>query len=195
MRIATTADIDDVTRIIALAFADDPVWGVALERADGSTAHHEPYWHLFVEGAVPQGMVFRSDDGAAVALWIPPGGEEMSDEQVEQLRQIVVDNLDVDAQARMFALWDRFDESHSQTEPHAYLSLLATDPAHRGRGIAQSLVRENLADFDAQGLPTYLESTNPVNDHRYERLGFARVGGFEGATPGSVVAAMWRAVP
>jgi ribosomal protein S18 acetylase RimI-like enzyme len=119
----------------------------------------------------------------------------MSDEQVEQLRQIVVDNLDADAQARMFALWDRFDESHSQTEPHAYLSLLATDPAHRGRGIAQSLVRENLADFDAQGLPTYLESTNPVNDHRYERLGFARVGGFEGATPGSVVAAMWRAVP
>lgn len=195
MKIATPADIDDVTRIIALAFADDPVWGAALARRDGSTAHHEPYWRLFVEGAVPQGMVFRSDDGAAVALWIPPGGEEMSDEQVEQLRRIVTGNLDDEAQAVMFGLWDRFDESHSQDEPHAYLSLLSTAPAHRGKGIAQALVRENLAEFDPQGLPTYLESTNPANDHRYERLGFAKVGEFEGAVPGSVVSTMWRAVP
>ena len=195
MKIASPADIDDVTRIIALAFADDPVWGAALARADGSTAHHEPYWRLFVEGAVPQQMVFRSDDDTAVALWIPPGGEEMSDDQVEQLRGIVVENLDVSAQEVMFGLWDRFDETHSQEEPHAYLSLLATDPAHRGRGVAQALVRENLAEFDRQGLPTYLESTNPANDHRYERLGFTKVGEFAGAVPGSVVSMMWRAVP
>ena len=192
MRIATAGEIDAVTEIIALAFADDPVWGPALARADGSTAHHIPYWRLFVEGAVPQGLVFRSDDDAAVAVWIPPGGEEMSDEQVEQLRQVVIDNLDPAAQEAMFALWDRFDAGHPSDEPFVYLSLLATHPDHRGRGIAQALVRENLAEFDRQGIPAYLESTNPANDHRYERLGFTKIGALEGYEPGSIISTMWR---
>lgn len=195
MRVATADDIDAVTETIALAFADDPVWGTALARPDGSTAHHREYWRLFVEGAVPQGMVFRSDDEAAVAVFIPPGGEEMSDDQVEQLRGVVETHLDPDAQDKMFALWDRFDESHPHAEPHAYLSLLATHPDHRGHGIAQDLVREVLADLDARSIPTYLESTNPGNDHRYERLGYTKVGEFAGSDPGSVVSTMWRAVP
>ena len=193
MRIATAADVDQVTEIIALAFATDPVWGAALARADGSTAHHAAYWRLFVEGAVPQGLVFRSDDDAAVAVWIPAGAEEMSDDQVEQLRQVVIDSLDPAAQDAVFALWDRFDAGHPSDEPFVYLSLLATHPDHRGRGIAQAMVRENLAGFDRQGVPAYLESTNPANDHRYERLGFTKIGSFEGATPGSVVSMMWRA--
>ena len=195
MRIASPADIDAVTEIIALAFATDPVWGSALARADGSTAHHIPYWRLFVEGAVPQGNVFLTDgDASAVAVWIPPGGHEMTEEQEEALREIVVDNLAPEAQDAMFALWDRFDTNHPQTEPHAYLSLLATHPDHRGRGIAQELLRENLADLDRQGVPAYLESTNPANDHRYERAGFAKIGEFAGAAEGSVVSTMWRPV-
>jgi GNAT superfamily N-acetyltransferase len=195
MRIASGADIDAVTNTIALAFASDPVWGAALARPDGATEHHIPYWRLFVEGAVPQGTVFTTDDDAsAVAVWIPPGGSEMSEEQEEQLRQIVVDNLAPDAQDAMFALWDRFDSNHPQTEPHAYLSLLATHPDHRGKGIAQALLRENLADLDRQGVPAYLESTNPGNDHRYERVGFAKIGEFAGAVEGSIVSTMWRPV-
>ena len=191
-RIATEADIDAVTDTIALAFATDPVWGAALARPDGDVGHHHAYWRLFVEGAVPQGMVFRSDDEAAVAVWIPPGGEEMSEAQEAELRRIVTENLEPAAQDAMFALWDRFDSNHPQSERHVYLSLLATHPDHRGQGIAQALLRENLAGFDRQGLPAYLESTNPANDHRYERAGFEKIGEFEGFRAGFVVSTMWR---
>jgi GNAT superfamily N-acetyltransferase len=194
MRIASQADIPAVTEMIALAFADDPTWGAALARADGSTAHHAAYWRLFVEGAVPHGMVFIADDDAAVAVWIPPGEDEMSAEQEDELRALVTENLDAAGQEAMFALWDRFDSNHPQTEPHVYLSLLATHPDHRGKGIAQALLRENLAEHDRQGLPAYLESTNPANDHRYERLGFAKIGEFAGSVDGSVVSTMWRPV-
>lgn len=192
MRIATPADVETATELIAVAFADDPVWGAALARPDGSTAHHRDYWRIFVQGAMPHGTISLAEDDAAVALWIPPGGDEMSEQQEEELRGVVTENLDSDAQEAMFALWDRFDSNHPQTEPHFYLSLLATHPDHRGQGIAQDLVRENVAEFDRQGLAAYLESTNPANDHRYERMGFAKIGGFEGAVPGSVVATMWR---
>jgi GNAT superfamily N-acetyltransferase len=195
MRVATPADRELVAGIIARAFADDPVWGPALARPDGSVAHHHPFWLRFVDGSVPHGMVYIADDDAAIALWIPPGEEEMTDEHVEELRELVAQNLAPEAQDRMFALWERFDENHDQEEPHAYLSLLATHPAHRGRGIAQDMVRETLADLDARGLAAYLESTNPANDHRYERLGFTKIGAFEGFVPGSVVSTMWRAAP
>lgn len=195
MRIASQAEIDAVTETIALAFATDPTWGPALARVDGTTAHHLAYWRIFVEGALPHGSVYLSDDGAAVAVWIPPGEDEMTDVQEAALRLVVTENLASAAQEAMFALWDRFDSNHPQSEPHAYLSLLATHPDHRGRGIAQDLVRENLAAFDAEGLPTYLESTNPANDHRYERLGFAKIGEFAGSVDGSVVSTMWRPVP
>lgn len=192
MRIASSADVDAITEIVALAFADDPVWGPALARDDGSIAHHVTFWRQFVEGAVPLGMVFRSDDGAAVALWIPPGRDEMTDDQAEVLRHVVLDNLDPAAHEPMFDLWERFETHRPQDEPHAYLSLLATHPDHRGQGIAQTLVRENLAEFDRQHLPAYLESTNPANDHRYERLGFAKIGGFAGFSDDTVVSTMWR---
>jgi predicted GNAT family acetyltransferase len=55
-----------------------------------------------------------------------------------------------------------------------------------------ALLAENLALIDAEGLPSYLESSNPANDARYERVGFVRVGEF--TTPDGVrtVTTMWR---
>ena len=194
MRIATPADIDDVTKVIALAFADDPVWGAALARTDGSTAHHLDYWRLFVEGATPQGMVYRSDDDAAVAVFIPPGGEEMSEAQVDQLRAVVERNLAPDAQEAMFALWDRFDESHPQAEPHAYLSLLALRPDLAGHGYGMAHLAADLSRWDAAGLPSYLESTNPRNDARYGRQGYRPIGEFRSVLDDAVVTTMWRPV-
>jgi hypothetical protein len=41
-------------------------------------------------------------------------------------------------------------------------------------------------------MPAYLESSNPSNDHRYERLGFVRVGEFAAPAGGPTVACMWR---
>ena len=89
-------------------------------------------------------------------------------------------------------LWTFFEEAHPRETPHMYLSLLATHPGHRGRGIGQQLLARNLAQFDAAGLPAYLESTNPANDHRYLRAGFRPVGGFRAVLDGAPVTTMWR---
>ena len=55
-----------------------------------------------------------------------------------------------------------------------------------------SLLAANLAWIDGQGFPTYLESSNPANDHRYERLGFVKRGEFAAPGGGPTVAGMWR---
>ncbi|HUZ51045.1 MAG TPA: hypothetical protein VMU94_00740 [Streptosporangiaceae bacterium] len=63
VRRASEADIDRVTAIIALAFADDPLWGRALARPDGSRAHHADFWRLADLATEHLGADFRSRGG------------------------------------------------------------------------------------------------------------------------------------
>lgn len=88
----------------------------------------------------------------------------------------------------------QFDEFHPRTEPHHYLSLLGVDDAFRGRGIGMALLAHNLARFDAEGIPSYLESSNPANNTRYQSVGYDPIGSFEMAPGGPVVTGMWRRV-
>ena len=55
-----------------------------------------------------------------------------------------------------------------------------------------ALLAENLARIDEEAMPAYLESSNPDNDKRYERLGFRRVGEFSTPDGSCTVATMWR---
>ena len=54
------------------------------------------------------------------------------------------------------------------------------------------LLAANLARIDDEGLPAYLESSNPANDERYERVGFERVGEFSTPDGSHTVVTMWR---
>ncbi len=192
-RVATDEDVDAAASTIALAFANDPVWGMALARPDGSTEHHEPYWRLYVEGAMRHSTVFATE--GAIAVWIPPDATELSPEQQSSLESIVAANLEPESQHAMLALWERFDANHPHEKPHAYLSLLATHPDHRGRGVGMTLLAESLDHFAALDLPAFLESTNPANNRRYESAGFVAIGGFNAVLDSAPIATMCRATP
>ena len=192
-RLATSRELDRATDTITLAFAEDPVWSVALARSDGRVDHHVAYWRLFVDGAFEQGGIWVLDD-AAVAVWIPPGGHELSEAATAALDRFNVVSLGEAGAREMGELYERFESNHPPAPPHAYLSLLATHPDHRGKGVGQQLLARTLVAWDAAGVPAYLESTNPGNDHRYERTGFRRVGGFKAVRDGAPITTMWREV-
>ena len=71
----------------------------------------------------------------------------------------------------------------------SYLSLLGTRPDQRGKGLGMALLGECLEQFDAEGVPSYLESSN---DGRYERVGYRRVGSFSTPDGAHTLATMWR---
>jgi GNAT superfamily N-acetyltransferase len=193
-RAATAADVDHLARTITLAFASDPIWAPALSRSDGTSIDLEPYWRLFVEGALRFGTAHLATDGAAVSIWIPPGEAELSDAQVAALDELVADALDPPAVLALHQLFERFEASRAGRPDHYYLSLLAAHPDFRGLGRGQILLAENLAQWDAAGIPSYLESTNPANDHRYVRAGFRSDGGFRAVRDDAWVTLMWRPV-
>jgi GNAT superfamily N-acetyltransferase len=193
--VAGFGDIDSVAACIAHAFATDPVWSVALSRADGKTDHHEPFWRSVVEGVMRLGTVRQWDSGAAVSVWVPPGESEMTPELEEASEALLARSLDADGVNAMHELYQRFEVSRGAVpRQHAYLALLATHREHRGRGIGQALLAANLREWDTLAIPTYLESSNPANDHRYVRAGFEPVGGFEAVRNDAWVTAMWRPV-
>lgn len=194
LRLADAADVPSIAATLALAFADDPVWGPVLRRPDGDTSHLVPFWSRFVEGALPYETVWVADDGAAVAVWLPSGAPEMTDDQFAAVEAIVDDRLDAEQRRAFDGLMEAFESNHPHGQPHMYLSLLASNPARRGEGLGQRMLAENLRAFASEGLPAYLESTNPANDRRYERAGFRRVGGFTSPLDGAPVTTMWRAV-
>lgn len=183
-RIAEEADVEAIAQTVALAFADDPSWGPQLEAADGSDDHLIDFWRPFVAGAVPHGettVVDGTDAGgrpviASVAIWLPPGVPEL-DEAGEAAVFAAVGRALAPERLEAFAeLWARFEAAHPREVPHAYLTILATHPQHRGHGYAQQMVACALARYDEAGLPAYLESSNDGNDRRYERLGFRTIG-------------------
>jgi len=191
LRIGTPADVPYVAHVLALAFADDPVWGAwTFPAASDRVGPGERYWLPYVDAALKYDGIHLTADGGAVAIWVPPGVAEMDDEDEAATERMLAEVLP-GRESQLLEAYERFEESHPREEPHWYLSLLATHPDHRGHGLGVALVAEHLATVDAAHVPAYLESTNDANLARYERLGFQRHGSF--ALPdGPTVTTMWR---
>ena len=83
----------------------------------------------------------------------------------------------------LLATFEKMDEWHPDEE-HWYLPIVGVEPNAQGRGLGGALMRHATARADAQGVPAYLESSNPRNISLYERHGFEVMGEIQiGAGP------------
>lgn len=190
-RVVEASDVDAAAETLARAFFDDPVWSWTFD--DPTRRHRQlaALWGLFVAGSVEHRWVWTTGGDAAVAVWIPPGCPELTEPHASRLDPLL-DELVGPRAALVGEVIERFEAAHPRDEPHYYLSFLGTHPDHRGQGIGMRLLAENLARVDAEGMPSYLESSNPVNDRRYESVGFEQCGEFTLPDGGPRVTTMWR---
>jgi GNAT superfamily N-acetyltransferase len=187
-RVATRADLEGVTETLAAAFAKDPVWSWAFPESEKLAV----WWRFYVNSALRYPCTWMLDGYAAVSMWIPPGGVELTEDEEAEKLEPLIESLAGSRSAEIIELLERFDASRPEGPPHYYLSLLGVHPDHRGKGIGMGLLGENLRGIDAEGAPAYLESSNFANDHRYERLGFRKVDEFSTPDDSVTVATMWR---
>jgi GNAT superfamily N-acetyltransferase len=190
-RPATAADLDALVRTATSAFLDDPVWSWVFPDPGSRPRFLESLWRLYVGSSLRQGGLWMTPGAEAVTVWIPPGGAELAPEEAERMDALLTEARGAEV-GLVRQLLDSFD-SHHPHEPHYYLSLFATDPAHRGKGMGMSLLTRDLARIDAEGAPAYLESSNARNDRRYQSVGFERTGAFESPDGAVAVTTMWRA--
>lgn len=191
-RIAGPDDVASVTDTVARAFLGDPVWGPAMGGDATTLDQKAAIWRILVDAALRYPWSSIAEDGAAVSVWIPPDGVELDDDALAELVTVVEATLGPAGAAEYRELIDRFDANHRHDVPHAYLSLLATHPDQRGRGLGMALLAADLARFDALHVAAWLESTNPANDRRYQSVGFEPVGSFRTVDDERVITTMWR---
>jgi GNAT superfamily N-acetyltransferase len=193
VRVAGWADIPAITEIISLAFQDDPTWTWAFPDDEVRQKQYGVWWRFLIEGALrfESPAVYVTQGLEAAAIWLPPGEAELGYEE-EAATPAILGKLVGKRADAFIELLERFDAAQPADPPHYYLSLLGVHDEHRGKGIGMRLLAENLERFDAEGVPTYLESSNAANDHRYEALGYRRIGEFTTPDDAVVIAAYWR---
>lgn len=169
-----TATPDAAARVaatMALAFAADPMARWSLADPDRYLAYFPKLVGAFGGRAFEHGAAHEVEGGAGAALWLPPGIEP--DE--EALGAVFEEAVPPELKGEVGSVLEQMDRHHP-SEPHWYLPMIGVDPARQGRGLGAALLRHALALCDREGLPAYLESSNPANRGLYERHGFEATG-------------------
>lgn len=184
VRPAVRADIGDLSKVLGRAFADDPVmaWMVPdpvarrrrLHRLFATLTRHHHLSRGGVEVASTGSVIGAVPTIGACALWDPPGQwRHTTAEQVRALPGLV---LAFGGAMRRGQQAEELMQRHHPEEPHWYLAVIGSDPAVRGTGQGQALMRSRLDRCDAEHAPAYLESSNPANIGYYQRFGFEVTG-------------------
>ena len=194
-RAAGKADIRELSATLSRAFYDDPVstWilpddnarSKQLARVFAAMTRHHHFGYGGVEVACNGAGI------GAAALWDPPNHW-----QETRRAELAM----TPALLRVFGLrtavargvQEAVKRVHPE-EPHWYLAVLGSDPAVRGKGFGQVLMRSRLDRCDAEHAPAYLESSKPENIPYYQRFGFTVTGEIALPNGGPTLWAMWRA--
>jgi ribosomal protein S18 acetylase RimI-like enzyme len=179
IRSATRADEAAVLNVITVAFTSDPVARWVLPDAGRYLAQMPRAARAFGGNGFDHGTIFCAEDFMGAAMWLPPGVEPDTEALLELFeRNVAQPRLD-EAMSVMEAMG-----SHHPAEPHWYLPLIGVDPSCQGCGLGSVLMRHALERCDADGMPAYLESSNPRNISLYLRHGFKIVGSIQvGSSP------------
>lgn len=178
-------EAEAVMATLVAAFAADPVSRWVLPEAAQYLCVFPHVLRHMGGAALSLGTALATEEGRAVALWLPPGhGPDMAALAMAFAEAGVMPPEDAPAFFAAMA------EAHPGA-PHWYLPFIGVDPVVQGRGLGSALMEAALTRVDRERLPAYLENSNPRNRALYERFGFEVVCDIRvGASP--LMQPMWR---
>lgn len=156
---------------LTLAFAADPASRWLFTEADSFLRNFPKFARALAGPALQNGTGLAMENYAAVALWLAPG--DGPDEQT--LGELIETAVAREKQDDMAAIVEEMGRYHPEA-PHWYLPFIGVEPSRQGQSLGSALLGTSLSRCDADGLPAYLESTNPRNQSLYERHGFQAIG-------------------
>jgi len=171
-----------VISVITLAFSSDPLVRWLFPDPIRYLDIFPQIADAFGGNGLAHGATFITGGGAGVALWLPPGVEPDN----ERMGALTAGNIEGDVSTEMVEVFGQMGAYHPD-EPHWYLPLIGVDPASQGKGYGSVLMHHATERFDAEGVPAYLESTNPRNISLYLRYGFEILGTIQAGSSPAVV--------
>ena len=189
VRVATVEEVDLLASIAAAGFYDDPVMSWIFRDADLRLEQLRFIFSGLARDYLERGTVHLLDD-ACVTFWRAPGfvDDRAGSDDFEWSPPVPIPG---DALERMVHLDATMTANHPH-DPHWYLNVISTMPDRQGTGLGARALGEVLAMCDAEGIPAYLESSNPRNMTLYRRHGFVQTGELPLADDGPSLYPMWR---
>lgn len=179
VRAAGPSDEEGVVAVITLAFSADPMARWATPDPARYVAAMPQVVRAFGGNAFVHGSADYLEEYSGAAMWLPPG----VDPDGERMIALVQENAPPSVLPDLMRVMEQMGAYHP-SEPHWYLPLIGVDPARHGNGLGSALMRHALRRSDADGVPAYLESSNPRNIPLYERHGFEILGTIQvGSSP------------
>ena len=192
VRRAHPGDHPGISRVLAAAFLDDPVFNWMVPDRAALATMLEPMFALFATAFARHDemhVAATSTRTAGTALWAPPGTPAIHPDDEEAFGAGVA-AVAGEHMERIGACIELFEAVHPRT-PAWYLQFVAVDPDDQGQGLGSRLLRSVLDRADADGTPAYLEATSERNRALYERHGFRVIDEIH-LPDGPTVHPMWR---
>lgn len=171
------AEARAATAVAARAFFDDPLMNWLQPDPLRQQRALPGFFAAPVHDCLAHGEVWVARTGGAVravGAWLPPG-VALPTRGVRALRQAqhaLPAMVGMGRRVRAaIALMNTLVRQHPHGD-HWYLALLATDPAHQGRGHAGALLAMVHPRADSMGRPAYLETQKEANLAYYRRFGY-----------------------
>ena len=184
-RRATSEDLPELSRTLAAAFVDDPVFSYCYPDVARRRQIIPRFFEIVTGANLAHGGIYTADDVVAGAVWVPPGVED--DEQMGT----ALGEISGEYAQTLFGIFELMGEKHPR-EPHYYLFLLGTRPEWQSQGLGSALMRPVLDVCDREAMPAYLEATSEGNKRLYLRHGFEVIGEIK-LPDGPSMWPMWRA--
>jgi len=194
VRAATPADRATLATALASAFAEDPLFGWMT----GAAPNHpvgpklRALFDAFLKLDLRRSdhLVFTDEDGIGAAIWKHPNRWKMPTGDMVRALPAMLRALGTKT-PRMVGAITAIEKVHPKEE-HYYLEALGTHQDMQSMGVGSAVIRHMLDRCDAEGLPAYLESSNPRNIPFYARHGFETTGEIVVGRGAPTVTAMWR---
>jgi ribosomal protein S18 acetylase RimI-like enzyme len=194
VRAATAADRAALAAALASAFSEDPLFSWMAGAAPNQTI--EPRMRIMfgtflkLDLGRRDHLVFTDEDGIGGAIWKHPNKWKMPTGDMVRALPAMLRALGAKT-PRMVGAITAIEKVHPKEE-HYYLEVLGTHQDRQSKGIGSAVIGHMLDRCDAEGLPAYLESSNPRNIPFYARHGFEPTREIDVGKGAPTVTAMWR---
>jgi len=194
VRAATAADRATLAAALASAFSKDPLFswmaGAGPNRPLGPKMRVMFDAFLKLDLRRSDHLVFTDEVGIGAAVWKHPNKWKMPTGDMVRTLPAMLRVLGTKT-PRMIGAITAIEKVHPKEE-HYYLEALGTQQDMQSKGVGSAVIRHMLDRCDAEGLPAYLESSNPRNIPFYARHGFESTGEIVVGKGAPTVTAMWR---
>lgn len=176
---ATWHDVDRLAQVLSNSFAGDPFVDGWLVRNDERKAARREHLMRVTLKALSQNLneTYTLPGLAGCAIWKRPGEHKLPLWRELLLVPTFAQVCGLGRIPEILRAFAALEEVHAKNapDPHYYLHVIGVSPQYQGTGVGSTLMAPMMARFDAERVPTYLETFRQRNVVFYERHGFVVV--------------------